>query len=158
MGLRFCVTYNAVGFYFMSSVEIVRIQWATIMQLIRSSPMILYCCYIIYMKNTCNVLCIYTHLYNAYFHNHFRGVPPYVTFLTLYSPTPLQELEMYNPALVNKQQVVVVNKIDLLDQEAVSAIVASLKKAAGHTRVLGVSAVTGENVKVLMQRIRKLVR
>jgi GTPase involved in cell partitioning and DNA repair len=65
---------------------------------------------------------------------------------------------MYNPALVNKQQVVVVNKIDLLGQEAASATVAALKTAAGHTRVLGVSAVTGENVKQLMQRLRKLVR
>ena len=65
---------------------------------------------------------------------------------------------MYNSALVNKQQVVVVNKIDLLDKDAVSATVAALKEAAGHTRVLGVSAATAENVKELMQRVRKLVR
>ena len=36
-------------------------------------------------------------------------------------------------------------------------LTAQLKKAAGHSRVLGISAASGERVAELMQRVRKLV-
>ena len=69
-----------------------------------------------------------------------------------------QELELFNPKLAEKLQVVVVNKIDIPEVRAqLDDLTRRLKKAAGHTRVMGISAATGENVKELMQRVRKVV-
>lgn len=69
-----------------------------------------------------------------------------------------QELELFNPKLAEKLQVVVVNKIDIPEvRENLDDLTRRLKKAAGHTRVMGISAATGERVKELMQRVRKVV-
>jgi GTPase len=70
----------------------------------------------------------------------------------------LQELELYNPRLLNKTQVIVVNKIDIPEvRERLDELLVDLRRVAGHTRVLGISAATGENVKPAMLRIMKLV-
>ncbi len=70
-----------------------------------------------------------------------------------------QELELYNPTLMNKTQVVVINKIDIPEvNEKLPELLTNIKKECGHTRVLGISAVTTERVKELMQRVRKLVK
>jgi GTP-binding protein len=54
--------------------------------------------------------------------------------------------------------VVVVNKIDIPEvRENLDSLIETLKKEAGHTRVIGISAATGERVKEVMQRVRKLV-
>lgn len=69
-----------------------------------------------------------------------------------------QELELFNPILANKTQVVVLNKIDLpevRDQQV--ELLKQLRKVAGHTRVIPISAATGENVRDLMVRTKKLV-
>ena len=69
-----------------------------------------------------------------------------------------QELELFNPKLADKLQVVVVNKIDIPEvRDQLEDLTRRLKQAAGHTRVMGISAATGERVKELMQRVRKVV-
>lgn len=69
-----------------------------------------------------------------------------------------QELELFNPKLANKTQVVVVNKIDIPEvREKLEPLLTSIRKEAGHSRVLGISAATGERTKELMQRVRRLV-
>jgi GTP-binding protein len=69
-----------------------------------------------------------------------------------------QELELFNPKLANKTQVVVINKVDIPEvREQLDTLIARVKQAAGHTRVLGISAATQERTKELMTRVRKLV-
>jgi len=68
------------------------------------------------------------------------------------------ELRLFNPKLAEKPQVVVLNKIDIPEvRENLSALTEQLRTEAGHSRVLAISAVTGERVKELMSRLRKLV-
>lgn len=69
-----------------------------------------------------------------------------------------QELALFNPKLANRTQVVVINKIDIPEvRERLDGLIAEIKQRSSHTRVLGISAATGERVKDLMQRVRKLV-
>jgi GTP-binding protein len=88
-----------------------------------------------------------------------------------------QELELYNPDLAKKEQVVVVNKLDIPEvRAAYPSLRKELRRLAGHTRVVGISAATGsgervsvhawscnhlcccrEGVKELMSRVRKVV-
>lgn len=70
-----------------------------------------------------------------------------------------QELELFNPRLANKTQVVVINKIDIPEvRDQVKELTKALRKAAGHTRVVALSAATSENVKETMMRVHKLVK
>lgn len=69
-----------------------------------------------------------------------------------------KELELYDEYLSQKPQVVVVNKIDVSEvAEMKDDILEALKEAAGHSRVLPISAATTENVKELMGRLKKFV-
>lgn len=69
-----------------------------------------------------------------------------------------QELELFNPRLANKTQVVVINKIDIPEvREKLPEMIKQLRKVAGHTRIIGISAATGENVRDTMRRVQKLV-
>ena len=55
-------------------------------------------------------------------------------------------------------KVVVINKIDIPEVRAkLDDLTKQVKKLAGHSRVIGISAATGERVKELMQRVRKVV-
>eukprot|EP00752_Nemacystus_decipiens_P010585 g9426.t1 len=69
-----------------------------------------------------------------------------------------QELRLFSPKLLEKQQVVVLNKIDLphvrSKQEELEVMI---KAELDHTRFMSISAVAGENTKDLMRRLRKLV-
>lgn len=66
------------------------------------------------------------------------------------------ELEKYDPFLADKPQVVVLNKVDIPEvQEREIELVSELKKKAGHSRVLTISAATTKNVKELMGRLKK---
>lgn len=68
------------------------------------------------------------------------------------------ELRLFNPRLGKKPQVVVLNKLDVPEAAAAApALLRALAAAAGHTRVLGVSAAARSNVPQLMSRLRKLV-
>jgi GTP-binding protein len=69
-----------------------------------------------------------------------------------------RELEQYDEFLANKPQVVVLNKLDVpAVKEMEEELMEELKKAAGHSRVLSISAATTENVKELMGRLLKFV-
>ena len=69
-----------------------------------------------------------------------------------------QELALFNPKLKDRKQVVVINKIDLPDvRELLPDMIEEIKRVAGHSRIIGVSAATRENVKEVMQRIRKVI-
>jgi len=69
-----------------------------------------------------------------------------------------EELKQYDEYLAQKPQVVVLNKIDVPEvQERQEELLQQLRKAAGHSRVLAISAATTERVRELMQRLRKFV-
>ena len=66
------------------------------------------------------------------------------------------ELKLYDEFLATKPQVVVLNKIDVTEvNEKKEELVAQLREAAGHSRVLTISGATTENVKELMGRLKK---
>lgn len=70
-----------------------------------------------------------------------------------------QELMLYNPQLLKKPQVVVINKIDLPEvRDKLDATMQLIKKLCGHSRVMGISAITGERVRELMQRTHKMIQ
>lgn len=69
-----------------------------------------------------------------------------------------EELEKHDPFLAKKPQVVVLNKVDISEvKEMEDDLVSELKRKAGHSRVLTISAATTENVKELMGRLKKFV-
>lgn len=69
-----------------------------------------------------------------------------------------QELALFNPRLKDRAQVVVINKIDLPEvKELLPDMIGEIKRLASHTRIMGVSAASGENVKELMRRVRKVI-
>jgi GTPase len=69
-----------------------------------------------------------------------------------------KELKDYDSFLAEKPQVVVLNKIDVSEvQEQEEQLLEELQKAAGHSRVLSISAATTANVKELMGRLKKFV-
>jgi Obg family GTPase CgtA-like protein len=69
------------------------------------------------------------------------------------------ELALYDPFLAQKPQVVVLNKMDIPEvRERADELVAALKQAAGHSRVLTISAATTERVQELMGRLQKFVQ
>ena len=77
-------------------------------------------------------------------------------FAFLY-PTQTQ-LKKYDEYLSQKPQVVILNKNDIPEvREKEQEILAALREAAGHTRVLSTSAATTQGVKELMTRLRKFV-
>lgn len=66
------------------------------------------------------------------------------------------ELKKYNEFLSEKPQVVVLNKIDVSEvKEEQEKLLAQLREAAGHSRVLAISAATTKNVEELMGRLKK---
>jgi Obg family GTPase CgtA-like protein len=68
-----------------------------------------------------------------------------------------EELRLFNPLLAQKPQVVVLNKLDVPEvREAAPRLLAELREAAGHSRVMNVSAATGENCRELLRRTAKL--
>jgi len=68
------------------------------------------------------------------------------------------ELKEYDEFLAQKPQVVVLNKLDVPEvQEREEEIMAELREAAGHSRVLSISAATTERVAELMGRLKKFV-
>jgi len=69
-----------------------------------------------------------------------------------------EELELFDPALALKPQVVALNKLDIPEVEAnKDALLAALRQEAGHTRVVAISAATGgEPVADFMRKVAKL--
>lgn len=68
------------------------------------------------------------------------------------------ELRKYDEFLADKPQVVVLNKVDVTEvKEKEEELISKLKQAAGHTRVLSISAATKSRVAELMGRLKKFV-
>jgi GTP-binding protein len=66
------------------------------------------------------------------------------------------ELEDYDSTLAKKNEVVVINKIDVTEiKEALPQIIKSFKK--NKVNILGISAVTGEGIEDLLEEIRKIL-
>lgn len=75
------------------------------------------------------------------------------------SPNPLadyqtiqQELEAYGRGLVERPQILALNKVDAVDEETADAIAGQLATLS-HTRVFQISAVTRKGLDELMQHI-----
>jgi GTP-binding protein len=69
------------------------------------------------------------------------------------------ELLLYDEFVAQKPQVVVLNKIDVTEvKEKQEELMAQLREAAGHSRVLAISAATTERVQELMGRLKKFVQ
>jgi len=67
-----------------------------------------------------------------------------------------EELRKYDDFLAEKPQVVVLNKIDVTEvKEKQDELLMRLREAAGHSRVLPISAATRERVQELMGRLKK---
>ncbi len=67
-----------------------------------------------------------------------------------------EELRKYDDFLAEKPQVVVLNKIDVTEvKEKQDELLMKLREAAGHSRVLPISAATRERVQELMGRLKK---
>ncbi|MCL4831519.1 MAG: GTPase ObgE [Caldilineaceae bacterium] len=79
------------------------------------------------------------------------------------SPDPLgdyaainQELQLFNPRLADKPQLVVLNKMDLPDAQALWPHIEETLTAKGQS-ALCISAVTGENVDALLYRLQEML-
>lgn len=79
------------------------------------------------------------------------------------SPDPLgdyaainQELELFSPGLAGKPQLVVLNKMDLPEAQALWPAIEQALGAAGQP-VMSISAVTGANVNLLLYRVQELL-
>jgi 50S ribosomal subunit-associated GTPase HflX len=69
-----------------------------------------------------------------------------------------EELRLFSPQLAGKVQAVAVNKVDIPAVRArLPGLVQELREAAGHGRVVGISAATTEGVQDLMRRVQRLV-
>ena len=84
---------------------------------------------------------------------HLLDVSPYAV------TTPLdayhivrRELQQYNPMLAEKPEIIVANKIDLLDEEDGAECIQTLEKNISKP-VCPVSMVTGKNINMLIRRI-----
>uniref|UniRef100_A0A0G4GVY6 OBG-type G domain-containing protein n=1 Tax=Chromera velia CCMP2878 TaxID=1169474 RepID=A0A0G4GVY6_9ALVE len=68
------------------------------------------------------------------------------------------EMALFSPALMMKPHVVVINKVDLpFVRQRISKLEEQLKRVLPHSRLLAVSAATGEGVQELMRRLRQLL-
>eukprot|EP00923_Selenidium_pygospionis_P020281 GHVN01035125.1.p2 GENE.GHVN01035125.1~~GHVN01035125.1.p2 ORF type:complete len:889 (+),score=153.28 GHVN01035125.1:1631-4297(+) len=78
---------------------------------------------------------------------------PFTTYLKIN-----EELELFNPLLIQLPQIVLFNKIDLLDsQDKLEGFRRSVQQHSNHTRVMGVSALTGTGIEELMMRTHKFM-
>ncbi len=93
------------------------------------------------------------------FLRHIERTRALIHLLNGLSPDPLgdyeainQELELFNPALAAKPQIVAMNKVDLPEARARWPEIARGLRARGVADPLPVSALTGENLDALLRR------
>jgi GTP-binding protein len=98
------------------------------------------------------------------FLRHIERTRILIHLLNGLSPDPLgdyeainQELELFNPRLADKRQIVALNKMDLPDVRERWPEIARGLRADGVIEPLGISAATGEGVEVLTQRAASLL-
>jgi len=69
-----------------------------------------------------------------------------------------QELELFNVGLMDKPQVVLINKVDIPEvKEKIGEIEAGLRSKMSHKRLAAISAASGEGVPTVIKRLVKLV-
>eukprot|EP01084_Bolivina_argentea_P309581 535527_1 len=68
-----------------------------------------------------------------------------------------QELELFNPRLLDKTQVVVLNKVDLLEDEELQRLERQFRNTCQHTRLFPISALMKQRTDELMRRVLKVV-
>ncbi len=98
------------------------------------------------------------------FLRHIERTRVLIHLLNGLSPDPVgdclainQELELFNPELADKPQVVVLNKMDLPDVREAWPGVAAKLKLLGVAQPMAVSAVTGEGVRDVLRRAADLL-
>ena len=67
-----------------------------------------------------------------------------------------QELSLFNPAMADKPQLVVLNKLDLPEAQAAWPTVQQQMERLGLP-AMAISAVTGENVQMLLYRVQEML-
>ena len=67
------------------------------------------------------------------------------------------EVEKYGDKLANKQEVVVINKIDALIPEIITEMKKELKQVTDPT-ILTMSGVTGENIETVLRKLHKMIK
>ena len=67
------------------------------------------------------------------------------------------EVEKYGDKLANKQEVVVINKIDALIPEIITEMKKELKQVTDST-ILTMSGVTGENIETVLRKLHKMIK
>jgi GTP-binding protein len=72
--------------------------------------------------------------------------------------TITKELKEFDKKLVKKEQLIVVNKIDLLDEESLKSKIKQLKKTVKKIEIVEISALTRKNIKELAFKIAKLIK
>lgn len=68
-----------------------------------------------------------------------------------------EEMKKYSPFLLEKPEIVVANKIDLLEREKLPQRIKEIESSIGK-EVIPISAVTGEGVDLLLDRVASIVR
>lgn len=68
-----------------------------------------------------------------------------------------EEMKKYSPFLLEKPEIVVANKIDLIGKEELEKILKRLRDATDR-EVIPVSAVTGEGIDLLVSKLASIVR
>lgn len=63
-----------------------------------------------------------------------------------------RELELYSPELIEKHEIIAINKIDAIDPKDLKKKITALKKASGK-EVLAMSGVTGEGTKEILRAL-----
>lgn len=98
------------------------------------------------------------------FLRHIERTRVLIHLLNGLSPDPVgdyiainQELELFNPLLADKPQVVVFNKMDLPDVQAAWPTIAARLKALGVIEPLAISAATGDGTQAVLRRAADLL-
>lgn len=69
-----------------------------------------------------------------------------------------KELQKYDKNLLKKPQIVVLNKIDTIDQEFTNLVVREFKKKVRKFPIMAISAVSGQGIPELMNETYKLIK
>ncbi|XP_954427.1 GTP-binding protein, putative [Theileria annulata] len=67
-----------------------------------------------------------------------------------------RELEIYNPEILNKMEIILLNKIDLIDNQTIFNLINSFLKHVNHDQIYFISAKTGENMDFISSLFQKL--
>lgn len=69
----------------------------------------------------------------------------------------LNELEEYNPELLDKKRLIAISKSDMLDEELTAALNAELKEGLAEVPYLFISSVSGKGIQVLKDQLWSMI-